>query len=106
MTLNIDNSAVKRISELRELQSKEALMLRVRVDGGGCSGFQYKLELTEKKSDQDMVFEDSIITDDISMGFLDGATVSFEENLIGAEFKINNPNATSGCGCGTSFSIT
>ena len=81
-------------------------MLRVRVDGGGCSGFQYKLELTEKKSDQDMVFEDSIITDDISMGFLDGATVSFEENLIGAEFKINNPNATSGCGCGTSFSIT
>ena len=106
MTLNIDNSAVKRISELRKLQSKEALMLRVRVDGGGCSGFQYKLELTEKKSDQDMIFEDSIVTDDISMGFLDGATVSFEENLIGAEFKISNPNATSGCGCGTSFSIT
>ena len=106
MTLNIDNSAVKRINELRDLQNKEALMLRVRVDGGGCSGFQYKLELTEKKSDQDLIFEGSIITDDISMGFLDGATVSFEEGLIGSEFKINNPNATSGCGCGTSFSIT
>ncbi len=80
-------------------------MLRVRVEGGGCSGFQYKLELTEDKDTKDIVLEDSVLTDDISMGFLDGATVFFEKGLIGSEFKINNPNATAGCGCGTSFSV-
>lgn len=105
MSLNVDDSAVKRINELREAQGKDALMLRVRVEGGGCSGFQYKLELTEDKDTKDIVLEDSVLTDDISMGFLDGATVSFEKGLIGSEFKINNPNATAGCGCGTSFSI-
>lgn len=105
MSLNVDDSAVKRINELREAQGKEALMLRVRVEGGGCSGFQYKLELTEDKDTKDIVLEDSVLTDDISMGFLDGATVSFEKGLIGSEFKINNPNATAGCGCGTSFSV-
>ena len=105
MSLNIDDSAVKRIQELRDKQGKNALFLRVRVEGGGCSGFQYKLELTEDKKDQDIIFNDSVLSDDISMGFLDGATISFEESLIGAEFKINNPNATAGCGCGTSFSV-
>jgi len=80
-------------------------MLRVRIEGGGCSGFQYILELTEDKtSENDLVFADTIVTDDISMGFLDGATISFKDELIGAEFKIDNPNAVAGCGCGTSFS--
>ena len=105
MTLNVDNSAVKRINELRDKEGKAALMLRVRVEGGGCSGFQYKLELTEDKKDQDIVFEDAVVTDDISMGFLDGATIGFEKGLIGSEFTIKNPNATAGCGCGTSFSV-
>ena len=80
-------------------------MLRVTVDGGGCSGFQYKLELTEDTNDKDITFGDSVLTDDISLPFLKGATISFEENLIGSEFKIDNPNAVSGCGCGTSFSV-
>jgi len=105
MTLTIDHSAVKRINELRETQEKPALMLRVRVDGGGCSGFQYRLELTEETTKQDITFENSVITDDISMGFLNGSTILFENNLIGSEFKIDNPNAVSGCGCGTSFAI-
>ena len=105
MTLNVDNSAVKRINELREAQGKDALMLRVRVEGGGCSGFQYKLELTEDQTKQDLVFSESVVTDDISMGFLDGATILFEKGLVGSEFKIDNPNATAGCGCGTSFSV-
>ncbi len=105
MSLNIDTSAVKRINELRTQQGKDALMLRVRVEGGGCSGFQYKLELTENQNPQDKIFENAVVTDDISMGFLDGATILFEKGLIGSEFKINNPNATSGCGCGTSFSV-
>lgn len=105
MTLIIDKSTVKRINTLRENQSKPDLRLRVRVDGGGCSGFQYRLELTENQNQNDLIFDDVVVSDDISMPFLDGATVLFEENLIGAEFKIDNPNATAGCGCGTSFSV-
>ncbi len=105
MSLNIDDSAVKRINELRKTQDKDGLRLRVRVEGGGCSGFQYKMELTEDQSDQDVCFADSVVTDDISMGFLEGATIMFEKGLIGSEFKITNPNATAGCGCGVSFSV-
>jgi len=105
MTLNIDKSAVKRIEELRTQQGKDALMLRVRVDGGGCSGFQYHLELTEDSSENEKAFADCVVSDDISLGFLDGATVRFDNELIGAEFKIDNPNAVAGCGCGTSFAM-
>lgn len=105
MSLIIDNSAIERIKFLRTDQGKPSLFLRVRVEGGGCSGFQYKLDLTEDKKNADLIFGDVVLSDDISMGFLDGATVSFEEGLIGAEFKIDNPNATAGCGCGTSFSV-
>jgi len=105
MSLIIDDSAVKRIEELRTAQGKDALMLRVTVEGGGCSGFQYKLELTEDKTDNDQTFKGSVITDDISLPFLDGSVVKFDEGLIGSEFKIENPNAVSGCGCGTSFSV-
>ena len=105
MTINVDESAVKRIEELREQQDKAALMLRVTVDGGGCSGFQYKLELTEETKDKDETFSSCVITDDISLPFLAGATVYFENELIGSEFKIKNPNAVAGCGCGTSFSV-
>jgi len=105
MSLIIDDSAVKRIEELRQQQSKDALMLRITVDGGGCSGFQYKMDLTEEKTDKDEVFDGVVITDDISLPFLFGSTVKFDQGLIGSEFKIENPNAVSGCGCGTSFSV-
>ncbi len=105
MSLNIDDSAVKRIKELRTLQGKDALKLRVTVEGGGCSGFQYKLELTEEIGEKDDVFEDVVITDGISLPFLLGSTIKFKDELVGSEFVIDNPNATSGCGCGTSFSV-
>ncbi len=105
MSLNIDNTAVKRINELREQQGKNALKLRITVDGGGCAGFQYKLELTDCTGGEDMVFADSVVTDPISLPFLDGSTVRFDKGLIGSEFKIDNPNAKMGCGCGTSFSV-
>ncbi len=105
MILNIDESAVKRINELREVKSKDSLMLRVRVDGGGCSGFQYKLELSDKRKEQDICFDNVVLSDEISLGFLDGSTIIFEQGLIGSEFQIQNPNATAGCGCGTSFSV-
>jgi iron-sulfur cluster insertion protein len=105
MSLTIDHSAVKRIENLRTLQGKNALMLRITVDGGGCSGFQYKLDLTDHISDRDLTFSGAVVTDDISLPFLEGSVVTFEENLIGSEFKIQNPNAKSGCGCGTSFAV-
>ncbi len=105
MSLTIDDSAVKRIEELRESKGQEALVLRVTVEGGGCSGFQYILELTEDVKDKDLKFADAVITDDISMPFLKGSTIKFKDNLIGSEFVIDNPNAESGCGCGTSFAV-
>lgn len=105
MSITVDDSAVKRIQALRIQKAKPQLMLRITVDGGGCSGFQYKLDLTDEVTDKDLSFADSVITDDISMTFIKGATVRFEEGLIGSEFKIDNPNALSGCGCGTSFSV-
>lgn len=105
MTITIDDSAVKRISELRTAKSQDALMLRITVEGGGCSGFQYILELTEDIKDKDLTFADSVVTDDISMPFLEGSTIKFKDDLIGSEFVIDNPNAQSGCGCGTSFAV-
>lgn len=105
MSLTVDNSAVKRIEELRAAQNKEALVLRVTVEGGGCSGFQYKLELTEDIKTQDQRFGETVITDEISLPFLEGSIIKFEQGLIGADFKIENPNAVAGCGCGTSFAV-
>jgi len=80
-------------------------MLRIRVEGGGCSGFQYKMELSNKKDPHDQEFASSVLIDDISIPFLEGSVISFEEGLIGSDFKITNPNAVAGCGCGTSFSV-
>jgi iron-sulfur cluster insertion protein len=105
MSLTIESSAVKRIETLRAAQGKNALMLRITVDSGGCSGFQYRLELTDVTGDDDLTFAGAVVTDTISLPFLEGSSVSFEESLIGSEFKINNPNAVSGCGCGTSFAV-
>lgn len=105
MTITVDDSAIKRIQELRAAQGKEALMLRVTVEGGGCSGFQYKMELSDEINDKDVTFADAVVTDDISMGFLDGTKISFEDGLIGSDFKLENPNAVAGCGCGASFAV-
>lgn len=105
MTITVDDSAVKRIEELRQQQGNTALMLRVRVEGGGCSGFQYKLDLTTDKDEKDETFANTVVTDDISLPFLEGSKIIFESGLIGSDFKIENPNAVSGCGCGTSFSV-
>lgn len=105
MSITVDDSAVKRIQDLRDQQNAEALHLRVTVEGGGCSGFQYQMELTDKVGDKDEVFEDTVVTDDISLTFLKGSVIKFDEGLIGSDFKIENPNAISGCGCGTSFAV-
>jgi len=81
--------------------------LRVAVEGGGCSGFQYDIKLDEVETD-DLVLEgqgERVIVDMTSLPFLQNATIDFEEEVIGSRFVINNPNASSSCGCGTSFSV-
>ncbi|MGQ0526950.1 MAG: HesB/IscA family protein [Alphaproteobacteria bacterium] len=105
MTINIDAGAHKRIEELRSSQGRPELMLRVTVEGGGCSGFQYKMELTDSTDANDLVFADALVTDEVSLPYLEGSVLSYEEGLIGSEFTLKNPNATSGCGCGTSFAV-
>ena len=92
----------------RILEIGEPKCLRVAVEGGGCSGFQYDIKLEKEVSEQDTVFNKygaKVVIDATSMQFLAGATIDFSEEIIGAKFTINNPNATSSCGCGTSFSI-
>ena len=90
------------------LEIGKSKCLRVAVEGGGCSGFQYEIKLEDKESEDDTVFNKNgakVVIDSISLEFLTGATIDFTEELIGAKFTIENPNATSSCGCGTSFSI-
>ena len=92
----------------RILEIGESKCLRVAVEGGGCSGFQYDIKLEEKEDENDTVFNKNgakVVIDSISMGFLAGAIIDFSEELIGAKFTIENPNVTSSCGCGTSFSV-
>ena len=89
--------------------SCETKTLRVAVKGGGCSGFQYVFNVVAKVNEDDQVFEKEesrVIIDNTSLQFLEGAEIDYCEELIGSSFKINNPNATSSCGCGTSFSFS
>ena len=82
--------------------------LRVAVEGGGCSGFQYEIHLESKVLHDDLVLENgnaTVVIDPVSLEFLSGATIDFKEEIIGSKFVINNPNATASCGCGTSFSV-
>ncbi len=84
------------------------MMLRVAVTGGGCSGFQYNFTLDDTRTDDDLVIEKNgatVLVDQMSLDFLAGAELDYADDLIGASFKFNNPNAQSSCGCGTSFSV-
>ena len=97
--------AFERLAEIGAAAQGKAL--RVAVEGGGCSGFQYEIDLDEPKED-DLILEGSgekVLIDPVSLPFLTSATINFSEELIGARFVIDNPNAGSSCGCGTSFSI-
>jgi len=97
--------AFERLSEIGAAGNGQAL--RVAVEGGGCSGFQYEIALDTPKGD-DLVLEgngEKVVVDSVSLPFLANAVIDFTEELIGARFVIENPNATSSCGCGTSFSM-
>lgn len=109
MTLTLPPTVTRRTFErLAEIgAAAQGKALRVAVEGGGCSGFQYEIALDEAKAD-DLVLTDGaerVVIDSVSLPFLTGATITFSEELIGARFVIENPNATSSCGCGTSFSM-
>jgi len=102
----VTDRAFARLAEIAELTG-QTKALRVAVEGGGCSGFQYDIRLDEPAAD-DLVLEKNgqkVAVDQISLPFLQNAVIDFTEELIGARFVIENPNAASSCGCGTSFSI-
>ena len=107
-TIGFTDAAAEKLKSLIEEEKNPNLMLRVFVSGGGCSGFQYGFEFDENTQDDDIKVEKSGVTmvvDAMSAQYLAGATVDYEEGLEGSRFVINNPNATSTCGCGASFSI-
>jgi len=100
-------AAAKRLQEIGKAEGRE-VMLRVAVDGGGCSGFQYRFDLVETAEADDLKIErdgSAALVDEVSLVLLKGSEIDFVDELAGAEFKVRNPNAKSSCGCGVSFSI-
>jgi iron-sulfur cluster assembly accessory protein len=107
MPITLSDRAARHIAAILAAEGKPA-MLRVSVSGGGCSGFQYSFDLDNTRGADDLVLEKDgaiVLVDAVSQNFLGGAEIDFTDDLIGQAFKINNPNATASCGCGTSFSV-
>ena len=106
LSLKLTESAAKQIKHLSSLE--KASYFRVRVDGGGCSGFKYKFDFDVEKQINDVeinAYGVTVLIDDMSQEFLQNAELDYVEELLGSFFKISNPNATASCGCGTSFSV-
>lgn len=106
-TLTLTSSAAKRVALIAEKQAKPAI-LRLSVEGGGCSGFQYKFDLADAAEADDSVSETdgvTLVVDPVSLDLVAGSTVDFVESLGGAAFRVENPMAAAGCGCGSSFGI-
>jgi len=105
--IELTKNAAKRIAWIAERQQRPAI-LRLAVDGGGCAGFTYKFELADELEGDDEVAETDgvrLVVDPVSLELVRGSAVDFVEDLGGAAFKVTNPNAQSGCGCGSSFSV-
>jgi iron-sulfur cluster insertion protein len=106
-TLTLTPAAADRIAKIAAKQTRPAI-LRLSVEGGGCSGFQYKFDLAEGPEADDMVSETDgvkLVVDPVSLDLVGGSVVDFVESLGGAAFRVENPNAAAGCGCGSSFGI-
>ena len=107
MNVTLTSAAAKRVGWIAQRQGKPAI-LRLSVEGGGCSGFQYRFDLAEGADNDDSVSETDgvrLVVDPVSLDLVAGSTVDFVESLGGAAFKVENPNAAAGCGCGSSFGI-
>lgn len=107
-TLKVSVAAVERIKQLIAGKEQDALKFRVHIQGGGCSGFQYGFQLDEEALEDDIVLEYGgidVLVDPLSMQYLQDAEVDFKDDLQGSRFFVNNPNAATTCGCGSSFSI-
>jgi iron-sulfur cluster insertion protein len=106
--MNLEPNAVAKLREILAEESNPSIKLRVFVQGGGCSGFQYGFTLDEEQNEDDFDFafdEIKVLVDSMSMQYLEGASIDYREDLMNANFVINNPQATTTCGCGSSFSI-
>ncbi|MEQ9638933.1 MAG: iron-sulfur cluster insertion protein ErpA [Alphaproteobacteria bacterium] len=107
-SVTVSASAARRVAELIEAEGRPGLKLRVAVNGGGCSGFQYDFGFDDTVNEDDLVIERdgiAVLVDSVSLDLMAGSEVDYVEDLIGSAFRITNPNATASCGCGTSFSI-
>jgi len=103
----VTESALKRVAEVLKGEAPGAF-LRISVNGGGCSGFQYAFDIVPGAEDGDMILGDDqarVAIDAVSLDFLKGARIDFVDDLMGSSFRVDNPNATASCGCGTSFAI-
>ncbi len=103
----VSTAAAKRVAKILAGEP-QMNALRVSVEGGGCSGFSYKFDLTDSAQDDDLILEEEgakVVIDPISLMYMGGSVIDFVDDLMGQSFQIKNPNATASCGCGTSFSI-
>ena len=106
-SITITERAARRIGQILQKEPAGA-MLRVSVEGGGCSGFQYKFDMERAKEADDLVISRDgavVLIDPVSVNYMAGSEIDFVDNLIGASFKVNNPQAKASCGCGTSFAL-
>ena len=106
--VSMTDNAVGRLEGMMASKGKPNLMLRVYVQGGGCSGFQYGFQFEETMADDDLEFERNgvkLLVDSMSLQYLSGAKIDFIDDLMGTRFVVNNPNAATTCGCGSSFAV-
>lgn len=105
--VTVSDAAFRRVATILKKSAGETA-LRISVEGGGCSGFSYKYDLTHEEEPDDLVFEQGgarVVIDPMSITYMDGSVIDFVDDLMGQSFQIRNPNAVAACGCGTSFSI-
>ncbi|MCY4052063.1 MAG: iron-sulfur cluster insertion protein ErpA [Gammaproteobacteria bacterium] len=106
--LTISPDAIQRINQLLDARNSPDIRLRVYIEGGGCSGFQYGFQFDEVTEEDDLLMEYEgikVVVDMLSLQYLSGAEIDFKDDIMGSRFLINNPNASATCGCGSSFSI-
>lgn len=107
-TVELTDSAARRIATILREDEYKGMMLRVSVSGGGCSGFQYGFTFDDTRNDTDLIIERegaTVLIDEVSLDLLNGAKIDYVEDMIGSSFAIKNPQAKSSCGCGNSFAV-